>query len=272
MSASWGPGTHIYLSSLLLKRMKRRLPPTQVQLLEGHRESFLYGSIAADIINFKNYGGMKNHCHNWNIKERLEVLLTVEEERAFLQGYLCHLAADIVAHNHYVPFHLVYGLPPKMLGHTYWEARADGVVTEEHWHIIDGLRNHRLLRENDRIINQAVPKKALSLSSNKWIFNNILLARSKKSWRAIMEQMRSQKPRGEIHQRFLSECHRRCLENMFSVFDAAGLEELRAQDPSGRETLREARKLRRQLIEKHGTRAAGSDEAKAIAKRRFKLD
>lgn len=268
---SWGPGTHIYLGSQLLKRMKRRLHRKQIRLLEDHREPFLYGSVAADIINFKNWGGLKNHCHNWNIKERFEALIEEEHEVAFLYGYLCHLAADTVAHNHYVPFQIVYGLPPKVLGHTYWEARADSRVSEEYWHVLDGLRNTRELHENDNIINRAVRRKALSLTSNKFIFNHILLARSKKSWRGIMDQMRSRSPRGEIHQRFLDQCLDACLENMFHVFDDLSLEVLRKQDPTGHAALRASRRLRRVLIDKHGSRADGAEEAKSMAKRVFKL-
>ena len=269
--ASWGPGTHIYLSSQLLKRMKRRLHKKQVKLLENHREPFLYGSVAADIINFKNWGGFKNHCHNWNVKERFEALIEEEHEIAFLYGYLGHLAADAIAHNHFVPFQIVYGLPPKVLGHTYWEARADSRVSEDYWHILDELRNTRELHDNDQTINRAVRRKALSLASNKFIFNHILLARSKKAWRVVMDQMRSRNPRGEIHERFLDQCHDACLENMFQVFDDLSLELLRKQDPTGHAALRAARRLRGVLINKHGSRADGAEEAKAMAKRVFKL-
>ncbi|MFQ5654888.1 MAG: zinc dependent phospholipase C family protein [Planctomycetota bacterium] len=269
---SWGPGTHIYLSSLLLKRMERRLPREQARLIEEHRDNFLYGCIAADIINFKSYGGLKNNCHNWTIKERIEELSSSEHERAFLCGYLCHLAADVIAHNHFVPFQLVYGLPPKILGHTYWEARADGQVAEEYWRIIDGLRSHPTLRSNDQIIHRAVPRKALSIGSNKWIFNNILLARSKTSWRGIMDQMRARKPRGELHKRFLTECHKAALENMYRVFKEEGLERLRELDPNGRASLYEARRLRRELIERYGTRIAGAEAARGLAKRKYRLE
>lgn len=262
---SWGPGTHIFFGTQILDQMESRLKKEQQQLLEEHRDAFLYGGIAADIINFKKYGGIKNHCHNWNMKERFEALIQHEHEYAFLYGYLCHLAADVVAHNHFVPFQLLHNLPPVLLGHTYWEARADVWVPEKYWDLIDGFRSQTELHENDEIINRAVRKKALSLSSNKWIFNNVLLARSKKSWRDLMDQMLSRKPRGEIQQEFMDDCHRLCLENMWRVFDDLELTQLREQDPNGHECLKQSRIMRRNLVQKHGSRSAGAEEAKSIA-------
>lgn len=270
--AAWGPGTHIQLAGRLLRRMDRRLAKSQRELLTAHTEAFLYGNIAADIISFKKFGGLRNHCHNWNMKERFEALIQTEHEQAFLYGYLCHLAADVVAHNHFVPFHMLHGLPPMVLGHTYWEARADDVVHEEHWQTIDGLRNRRELHQNDQMINQAVRKKALSLASNKWIFNNVLLARSKRGWRDIMDQMRSRRPVGTLQHRFLDECHERCLENMWLVFDALDLEHLKQWDPSGLGALREARLERRRLIAHHGSREAGARAAQDLAVKMYGLE
>ncbi|MEE8141756.1 MAG: hypothetical protein V3T77_01520, partial [Planctomycetota bacterium] len=176
------------------------------------------------------------------------------------------------AHDHFVPFHLVYGLPPKLLGHTYWEARADSHVAQQYWEIIDSLRNSRGLHESDRIINQAVPKKAFSLKSNKWIFNNILLARSRRSWREVMEQMRRRRPRGEIQEIFLRQCLEASLSRMYQVFNEDGLKQLRLYDPNGHRSLKEARALRRHLIAKYGTRAAGAREACEVALKKYRFE
>ncbi|MEM7167172.1 MAG: zinc dependent phospholipase C family protein [Planctomycetota bacterium] len=268
-SSSWGPGTHIHFALRLLDRMHGRLQPQQCKLLDEHRDAFLYGNIAADIINFKRYGGLRNHCHNWNVKERFEALIDAEHEYAFLYGYLCHLAADVVAHNHFVPYHILYDLPPRLLGHTYWEARADDPIAEEVWDQIDTLRNARELHANDEIINQAVRRKALSLTSNKWIFNNVLLARSKRAWRDVMEQMRTRKPRRELQDDFLERCHEAAIANMWSVFDDLELRAMRDQDPNGLECLQEARKTRRRLILKYGSREAGAQEARVVATRNY---
>lgn len=251
--------------------MPGRLRSKQCQLLEEHRGAFLYGNIAADIINFKRYGGLRNHCHNWNVKERFEALIDAEHEYAFLYGYLCHLAADVVAHHHFVPYHILYELPPRLLGHTYWEARADDPVQEAVWDQIDTLRNDKELHANDKLINRAVRRKALSLTSNKWIFNNVLLARSKRAWRDVMEQMKRRKPARDLQADFLDSCHRAALANMWRVFDDIELGVLRESDPNGLAQLREARTTRRLLIQKYGSREGGAQEAAVVAARTFGL-
>ena len=268
----WGPGTHIQLAEQLLDTMTDRLSSEQADLLRENRDCFQYGCIAADIINLKQYGGLANHCHNWSIEERLSALVAHDTERAFVRGYLCHLAADIVAHNHFVPYHLVYGLPPQMLGHTYWEARADSYIPEPIWLIVDELRTDTNLDSNDELIRRAVPKRALSMSSNKFIFNHVLLARSKKRWRSIMEKMRRRHPIGEVQEPYLARCMERCLENMFRTFDPKAHLELRAHDPTEHRSLREARRLRRSLLKAHGDRHSGAGAARLIAEENFGLD
>lgn len=264
LSLSWGPGVHIQLARDLLDR-RDELPDESRRLLEDHPKSFQYGCIAADIINLKKYGGLDNHCHNWNIKERLESLITQDSQRSFLAGYLCHLAADLVAHNHFVPYHVLYELPPAVLGHTYWEARADDEIQEEIWWIVDGLRTHHVLHENDDLVHQAVPKKAFSMLANKFIFNHVLLARSKKNWREIIARMRTRNPARPLQEPHLGTALGRCLDNMFLTFDEDGLAGLRESDPNGHASLKQSRQLRKQLIEAHGTRQRASHAATEAA-------
>lgn len=269
---AWGPGTHVRMASRFLAEMDARIEPSVVRLLREHSHDFLYGNIAADIINFKAFGGIRNNCHDWSMKERIEALIDAEHEHAFLYGYLCHLAADVVAHNHFVPFQMLYDLPPALLGHTYWEALADGAVPVAAWETIGKLRNEKALHESDRVINRAVRRKALSLRSNKWIFNNILLARSRQSWRAIIDQMRARKPHGEIHDAHFERCISLAHDHMLRVFSEDGMRSLREFDPSGRAALRACRILRRELIERHGGRQAGAPASRAVALRTYGLE
>jgi hypothetical protein len=56
---------------------------------------------AADIINFKAYGGAYSHCHRWTIIDEMREIARTPREEAFVFGYLSHLAADTIAHNHF---------------------------------------------------------------------------------------------------------------------------------------------------------------------------
>lgn len=268
---SWGPGIHVKLAQQLLDTMPDRLAPDQIELLERHADCFQYGCIAADIINLKQYGGLANHCHNWSIKERFEELVTTETEQVFVWGYLCHLAADVIAHNHFVPYQILYDLPPQVCGHTYWEARADSWVDEPTWLAVDALRLDTDLDSNDALIQKAVPKRALSMRSNKFIFNHVLLARAKRNWRGVMDKMRRRNPVGKVQEPYLEECLERCLENMFRTFDPRGLLDLRQYDPRGHDALRETRQLRRKLIEAHGNRIRGAEASRDEAEKAFGL-
>ncbi len=271
LAPRWGPGTHILFARRLLDEDRDEIPAEARQRITAHESHFLYGNIAADIINFKNYGDLKDHCHNWNMRERLQEIADTEAEQAFILGYLCHLAADVVAHNHFVPYQLVHGLPPRLLGHIYWEARADGRVPEAHWETIDSLRLDRSLHENDRLIVEAVPKRAFSLKTNKLIFNNVLLARSRRSWRAIMDQMVTRTPRGTLHRDYLTLCYETCRAHMLATFHEDSLAGLRTFDPNGHAALSESLRLRRELIGAHGSRAAAADASRDEAERRYGL-
>lgn len=255
----------------MLEQDGDRIPEEARQLITAHEHDFLYGNIAADIINLKNYGGLKNHCHNWNIRERLQEHADGDQDQAFILGYLCHLAADVVAHNHFVPYQVVHGLPPRLLGHVYWEARADGRVPDPHWETIDGMRTDKSLHEHDELIIQAVPKRAFSHTTNKLIFNNILLARSRRSWRAIMDQMKTLNPRGHLDRDFLGACYDACREHIIGIFHDDTLAALRERDPNGHETLSESQRLRRQLIGEHGTRIAAVEASRDEAEKRYGL-
>ncbi|NOT32393.1 MAG: zinc dependent phospholipase C family protein [Planctomycetes bacterium] len=178
----WGPGNHLEFSLRVL-RARRKLAPGAAALLRDERSAFLYGNIAADLINFKGYGGHYNHCHRWTIVSEMRARAASRAEEAFALGYLAHLAADTIAHNHYVPYHLARYARSKGLGHLYWEMRADGFVPENHWRVVTALKQDRTLDALDQLVNQGVPKKALSMRTNKLLFNHVLLISERDQWR-----------------------------------------------------------------------------------------
>ncbi len=268
---SWGPGTHIRLTRELIRRLERRREPTGLHaIVLHHPQPFLYGNIAADIINFKAYGGVKNHCHNWNIHERLEAQAKDEAAQAFILGYLCHLAADVVAHNHFVPYHLVSRFPPRIFGHAYWEAIADGSVSDLEWHAIDALKRSRALHRFDRLVHSAVERKALGLRSNKWIFNNILLLSCRRSWRQLVRTAQANASVYPLDAPFHDLCLRASFRNMLGVFRPRRLALLKARDPTGRAALEGAQRMRGELLRDFGHRARARELARELASAAFR--
>lgn len=264
--SGWGPGLHIQFTQEILRRLGRRKTLNKAQkLVLRNAPAFLYGNIAADIINFKAYGGVRNHCHNWNIQERLESLAQDEAAQAFVLGYLCHLAADIVAHNHFVPFHMVNNFPPRIFGHAYWEAVADSGVSDSEWHTIDGLKSTKTIHAFDRMVHHAVRWRALGLRSNKWIFNNILLISCRQSWRGVIRGVSKNARRHPLVEPFHRHCRAMSLRHMLAVFYPRRLAVLKTQDPTGRVALQGALRLRRQLLHDYRTRARARQVATALA-------
>ena len=103
---AWTPGTHIYLGGSVLANLQL-LPATIADLLRIFPFEFLYGNIAADSSIAKHYAPLGRHCHYWHVGQEIHDLAETDALRAFGLGYLCHLAADTVAHNYFVPRQLM---------------------------------------------------------------------------------------------------------------------------------------------------------------------
>ena len=99
---AWGPGVHLALGNSVLSNMGC-LPPLVAALLGRHRDAFLYGCLSADIFIGKGTNIKPGHSHNWVTGFKL--LKSAQDARvlAYAYGYLSHLAADVVAHNYFVP-------------------------------------------------------------------------------------------------------------------------------------------------------------------------
>src|SRR5262249_46682641 len=95
---AWGPGAHMSYALYPLANAAV-LAPSIRALLKKHAETFLYGTIAADIILGKKFAGELYHCHHWDVALPLLDRAEDDRERAFIYGYLGHLSVDTVAHN-----------------------------------------------------------------------------------------------------------------------------------------------------------------------------
>lgn len=248
LNLAWGPGTHLEFEARVFRR-RRRLPAGVARLIEEQRESWQYGHIAADIINFKAVGGPYSHCHRWGIVAEMQVLATSDAQRAFTLGYLAHLAADTIAHNHFVPYHLARYARTKGLGHLYWELNADRFVPEERWDVVTRLKQLDGLTELDELVNRTVPKKALSLSTNKAIFNHVLLVSERRQWREGVERLH---PRAglELKRGFLDRFRDAAVERICVALERDGMQRMQAYDANGKEAQKQALSAARTLLDR----------------------
>jgi hypothetical protein len=265
LGLAWGPGTHLEFEHRVYRRRGTALPKDVARLIDDNREAWQYGHIAADIINFKAIGGPYSHCHRWGIVEDMRSIARSDFERAFILGYLAHLAADTIAHNHFVPYHLARFARTQGLGHLYWEMSADRFVPEDRWDVVTRLKRNRDLDPLDELVNQTVPRKALSMTTNKAIFNHVLLVSERQAWRAGVERLH---PRGEIELKrgFLDRFREAAVERIVLVLQHDGIARIRHVDANGKAAQKAAVSVRKTLLHRLSPRSMDGEDLAQLAR------
>jgi len=124
---AWGPGVHA-LTALSALKDAAELAPSVAAILRAFPREFLYGAFAADFYIGKSVLARSVHLHHWEGGFRFLREAADEKESAFAHGFLCHLAADVIGHNFYVPNLLISPLATPRKGHIYWEVKADEII------------------------------------------------------------------------------------------------------------------------------------------------
>ncbi|MBL8863153.1 MAG: zinc dependent phospholipase C family protein [Planctomycetes bacterium] len=263
--AAWGPGMHLEFAERVHRRRRELLPADVARLIDAERAAYDYGNIAADIINFKAYGGAYSHCHRWSIVEEMRELATSPRQEAFVLGYLSHLAADTIAHNHFVPYHLARYARTKGLGHLYWELNADRFVPESRWARVGGLKNQDALEELDDLVNRTVPRKALSMGTNKVIFNHVLLVSERERWRGAMARLHPMS-RVTLEKGFLGLFQAAAVDRIRLALHPRGFRAIQRVDANGHEAQQRAMKARLGLLHRIAPRRVRAERSEARAR------
>ncbi|MEX1025219.1 MAG: zinc dependent phospholipase C family protein [Planctomycetota bacterium] len=243
---SWGPGMHLAFGSFVLREARRRLPARTANLLRSERDAFLYGNVAADIISIKGWGGHHNHCHRWTIVDEMLEAAETPQQRAFALGYQAHLAADTIAHNHYVPYHLARYARSKGFGHMYWEMRADSFVSETVWRLATRLKDNSDLRAMDALVMRFVPKRVLPDMANRMLFDHVLMVAQRDTWRRAVERVHEASS-APLDSAFLTEFRDASLERILLTLDGPP-HALAHVDPTGREAQSAAWLMRKRTL------------------------
>lgn len=185
---AWGPATHVYLGSALLDSL--HLVPEAVRtVVAAHPFDFLYGNLAADISLAKKYVPEGRHCHHWHIGEEIHSRAPSERLKSMSLGYLCHLAADTIAHNFFVPRQLVLTSSTAGLGHSYWEARMDTHLDERYRRLARHVVMEHDHSEADALFDQVLSATLFSFRTNRRIFRGMIRFQDNDRWQTVFGTM-----------------------------------------------------------------------------------
>lgn len=260
---AWTPGTHILLGESLLKSADLLLPTAIAQVIRAFPYDFLYGSIAADTSFAKRYAKVGQHCHNWNVADDILGRARDDALRSFGYGYLAHLAADVVAHNHFVPHQLAISSTSSGAGHTYWESRFEA-ETGEQWprraREVISLDHARADEHLDRVLSPTI----FSTSTNRRIFRGMVHVTDMGSWQRVMSLM-AQNSRWPLRNTVVEAHLNRAFDYVVDLLARGTASTPRQFDPSGEQALHEAKQIRKAAIARGGERAARKDAADRFA-------
>ncbi len=157
--------THMYLGNEIFS-FASLIPAGIMALIRKYRQDFLYGNLMADTILGKKYLPDAKSSHSWEMAFNLLEQAKTGPEKAFVYGYLSHLAADTVAHET-----LTEDL--KNIGHTWIELKADSVIDKVYW-LQYVTMNKKMKKRNERFLEGSMESFIFSFKTNKRIYKGIV--------------------------------------------------------------------------------------------------
>jgi len=262
---AWGGGIHLQLGVQVLAN-PGMLPGDLAALLAAHPKDFLYGCLAPDITLGKKYTHYLLNCHRWGIGRTLLKEADTDHQRACAYGYLCHLAADTVAHNYYVPYKIIRSFPTITMKHTYWEMRFEAFVEKDIWELARTVcRADR--RANDVLLRNVLTTTLFSFGTNKRIFSSIMVLSRMERLQKIMQTL-SQRSRYQLAEADRDEYMQLAKEAMLDFLQNPEDSKFLRVDPTGKRALAAADRLRKsmRLRLKSGfmSKSEGFEEVEAV--------
>jgi len=259
---AWTPGTHVYIGDAVLRSLSM-LPSHIAGLLGAFPYDFLYGSIAADTSIAKKYAAVGRHSHSWTVG--FDILDRARDDalRAFSYGYLAHLAADVVAHNVFVPYQLAVTSSTTGFGHSYWETRFETHLGE--WAprrareliVLDHSRSDAHL---DRILSPTI----FSTSTNRRIFRGMVVAADMESWQRVFQLM-LERSRWDLADDLVAVQVTTSFDYVMDLLRRLDSSDAMRFDPSGHDRLRMAKRIRRTHLRAGGEEAVAEQAAQEFA-------
>lgn len=165
LTLAWGPLTHAYLANEIFSYAPL-IPAGVLAVLKKYRQDFLYGNLMADMIIGKKHLPDNRNSHNWDVAMKLLEMTAKGPEKAFVYGFLSHLAADTVAHETLTEDTL-------NMEHTWLEMKADSMINKVYW-LQSVTISRAVQRRNDRFLEGSLDSFVFSFNTNKRIYKGIV--------------------------------------------------------------------------------------------------
>ena len=171
---AWGPAIHMVTALSVLDNVDFILPSI-AGVISSLPLEYLYGCLAADFFIGKSRRRGGSHLHNWEGGFRFLDEANDDREAAYAYGFLSHLAADVVAHNFFIP-NIIRAYPTgSRVGHVLCEAKADYLVGPNYIRIardVLDMDHHRC----DKILKFMGGKRTNGLMAKKRLFTQSVRA------------------------------------------------------------------------------------------------
>lgn len=241
----WAPATHLFYAKEVL-HFSYLLPEAIRTLLTTYRTDYLYGCVAADITLGKAYVEYIYNCHNFDVGFGLLRHAKTPAERAFVFGYLSHLAADTVSHNFFVPYQNIEHFDTARFRHAYWEVRLDEYFGDRIWHevqeVIKGERNH----SHDKLLDTALVDTIFSFRTNKILFSSMMAIQRLKKWQQFVQSV-NRRSKMQFNKQHLNEYNRLAVSAIIRLLSEGKKACVYFVDPTGLKTLEQTAQIRTDL-------------------------
>lgn len=250
-ASAFGPATHVFIGRQLLD-MLCLLPDSLGALFRAYPQSFLYGSMAADISFAKKYVPAGRHCHFWHVGE--EILATADNDRlrSVAYGYLSHLAADTIAHNFFVPRQLLLTSSTRALGHGYWEHRFDAILGEKFATAAREIVLDYDHSEADNLFDRVLSGTIFSFETNRRIFRGMIRIQDNDRWKSVFDRV-LQSSRWDLTEETVSGYIGRTFDYVVDYLVRHRESHAAALDPTGAFNLQLAKRVRRLALRENLT-------------------
>ncbi len=262
---AWTPGTHVVLGERILSSLSL-LAPAAADLIRAYPHDFLYGNIAADTSMAKKYAPADRHPHAWHVGQEIHDLAPTDALAAFGLGYLAHLAADVVAHNHFIPRQLVVTSSTRSMGHTYWESRVETALGDA---VPRAARELLRLdhRPADAHLERILSPTLFSIKTNRRLFKGMVRITDSRPWQMGM-QVAAGQSRWELPDEMIETHLERATDYIRLILNEAA-SPVHRFDPNGEAAIMRSKEVRRRAL--RSVRSRDREWVTAIADQHFGL-